>query len=48
MDLAVGWLCVVFLWVAQFIFVGEDFRVAAATIPASTIKRIVSDRDVMN
>ena len=48
MDLAASWLCVVFLYVTKFTFIGEGFRIAAANIPASVIKRIVPDRHVMN
>lgn len=48
MDLAAGWLCVVYLWVTQYAFSRKDFKVAAATSLDLTIKRIVPDRDVMN
>lgn len=48
MDLAAGRLCFVFVQVIQSPFVQKDFRIAAATILDSTVKRIVPDRDVMN
>lgn len=48
MDLAAGWVCVAFLWVSQFAFVRKDFRVATATIPYLSIKRIAPDGDLMS